>query len=181
MRRLVEGESKICSKCGEDKLLTDFYKRENRPSHMSACKSCLTKQSVAYQMSNPEKSKTKAEKWRRANPEKHKLIWTRHREQNADIMRQRCADWRSKNRETANRLSREWAAANPEKCAAFSAKRRASTLNATPVWADLKAIKVEYELAKWCSDVMGIKYHVDHIIPLQGKNVCGLHVHNNCK
>ena len=64
-------------------------------------------------------------------------------------------------------------------CAAQTAKRRAKLLNATPLWADFDAIKVEYQLANWCSEVTGIKYHVDHIIPLRGKLVCGLHVENN--
>ena len=54
-------------------------------------------------------------------------------------------------------------------------------LNATPLWADFDAIKVEYQLANWCSEVTGIKYHVDHIVPLQGKLVCGLHVPNNLR
>ena len=57
--------------------------------------------------------------------------------------------------------------------------RKASKLNATPTWANKKEILVEYALAKWCSDVTGIPYHVDHIVPLRGKTVCGLHVPSN--
>ena len=53
-----------------------------------------------------------------------------------------------------------------------SAKRRAAKLNATPKWANLQKIK---EIYNNCPQ----GYHVDHIIPLQGKNVCGLHVENN--
>jgi hypothetical protein len=52
------------------------------------------------------------------------------------------------------------------------AKRRASQLQRTVPWADLKAIK---EFYKNCPK----GYVVDHIIPLQGKNVSGLHVLNN--
>lgn len=43
---------------------------------------------------------------------------------------------------------------------------------ATPQWADLGAIK---EIYAKCP----IGYHVDHIIPLRGTNVCGLHVESN--
>ena len=55
---------------------------------------------------------------------------------------------------------------------AGSAKRRAAKLERTPAWADLKKIK---EIYKNCPEV----YHVDHIIPLQGATVSGLHVETN--
>ena len=57
---------------------------------------------------------------------------------------------------------------------AAKARYRASKLQATPKWADLEAIK---EIYKNCP----VGYHVDHIVPLQGKLVCGLHVHENLK
>lgn len=45
-------------------------------------------------------------------------------------------------------------------------------IKATPKWANLDKIKIIY-------DSCPKGYHVDHIIPLQGTNVCGLHVENN--
>ena len=57
---------------------------------------------------------------------------------------------------------------------AAAAKRRATKLQATPKWADLEAIK---EIYKNCPE----GFHVDHVIPLQGELVCGLHVHKNLK
>ena len=51
-------------------------------------------------------------------------------------------------------------------------KRRAYKLKAIPKWANLEGIK---EIYKKCKK----GYHVDHIIPLRGPNVCGLHVENN--
>jgi hypothetical protein len=62
---------------------------------------------------------------------------------------------------------------------ARDSKRRASELRATPTWANLNQIKRVYELCKKVSDKTGVEHHVDHIIPLQGKNVCGLHVEKN--
>lgn len=56
--------------------------------------------------------------------------------------------------------------------AMYTAKYKANKLMASPVWADLEKIKSIYRLRP-------ADYHVDHIIPLQGKNVCGLHVEGN--
>jgi hypothetical protein len=67
---------------------------------------------------------------------------------------------------------KEYYESNKHLYIAYSAKRRASKLKATPKWANLVAIK---EIYQTCPE----GYHVDHIIPLQGKLVCGLHCEFN--
>lgn len=67
---------------------------------------------------------------------------------------------------------------NKDKWKVIKAKRRAAKLNATPMWADKQAIDFVY----YCCSLLnkkGCDYEVDHIVPLQGNTVCGLHVHNN--
>lgn len=59
------------------------------------------------------------------------------------------------------------------------ARRRASKLQATPSWlseSQLLAIKCKYALATMFTKCSGVSYVVDHIVPLRGKTVCGLHV-----
>jgi hypothetical protein len=66
--------------------------------------------------------------------------------------------------------------------AAAAAKRRAIKLNRTPSWItsdDLWIINEAHKLAAMRTKIIGIKFHVDHIIPLQGKLVSGLHVPSN--
>jgi 5-methylcytosine-specific restriction endonuclease McrA len=61
----------------------------------------------------------------------------------------------------------------------LAARRRASKLKATPKWlskSQLEAIKCKYSLAGMFTKNSGIDYVVDHIVPLRGKTVCGLHV-----
>ena len=55
-------------------------------------------------------------------------------------------------------------------------ERRTALKYATPLWADHKAIDAVYTEARRLSAETGIKHDVDHIIPLQGKKVCGLHI-----
>ncbi|WP_164885115.1 hypothetical protein [Rubrivivax rivuli] len=62
---------------------------------------------------------------------------------------------------------------------AASARARSARLQRTPPWADLDAIRAFYEAAWDASRRTGTPHHVDHVIPLQGKNVSGLHVHTN--
>ena len=58
-------------------------------------------------------------------------------------------------------------------------KRRAAKLQRTPPWADLDAMRALYAQAQEMTAATGVVHHVDHIIPLQGKTVSGLHVPGN--
>lgn len=87
--------------------------------------------------------------------------------------------WHKKHPESGRLRTARHKKKYPHKNAANQMKRKAAKLRATPAWADLHLIELEYELAAWCTKVIGTPYHVDHIIPLQGKLVCGLHVQNN--
>lgn len=82
------------------------------------------------------------------------------------------ASYREINRAHIREWHREHFRANRSYYRAKGAKRWASELRRTPSWADLKAIT---EFYKACPP----GYHVDHICPLQGKNVSGLHVIEN--
>ena len=62
---------------------------------------------------------------------------------------------------------------------ADGAIRRSSLVNATPIWADKKEIKKIYEDCIRISQSTGIKYEVDHVIPLNGSIVTGLHIASN--
>ena len=61
----------------------------------------------------------------------------------------------------------------------LSTKRRASGLQRTPPWVDWEKINKVYAQATAKTIATGVSHHVDHVIPLQGKLVSGLHVHNN--
>ena len=74
---------------------------------------------------------------------------------------------------------REWAKANPLKVKPKDAKRRAAKLQRTPAWADLEKIAAFYVEAFRLTLETGVKHHVDHIVPLRGKLVSGLHVETN--
>jgi len=58
-------------------------------------------------------------------------------------------------------------------------RRRAREKRATPPWADLTAIRAVYRQAEEMTKATGELHVVDHIVPLAGKLVCGLHVHWN--
>jgi hypothetical protein len=61
------------------------------------------------------------------------------------------------------------------------AKWRADRIQRTPKWADLKKIRAVYNASTRVSRVTGIQHHVDHVIPLKGKLVSGLHIAENLR
>ena len=149
-------DTKICNKCGETKLLSEFHKDSHKKGGLcTLCKCCKRDNTNTWRALNPEKDKANSAEWYHKN--KH--------------------DPELKERMAFN--NRKWRKDNPHLNAAKEARRRASKLKATPTWLMPEHhahIKRTYKLAKTLEDITGDKYHVDHIIPLQGNEVCGLHV-----
>lgn len=132
------------------------------------CSQCAVEDSKAAQLKNPDISKRFYEKNKQRILEKKRTYKAKWYKKNKDRLLPKIVAY-----------SKEWRLQNPEKHAARQARRRAVKLQATPPWLNdehQKAILLEYELAKWCSDVIGVRYDVDHIVPLKGNLVCGLHV-----
>lgn len=83
------------------------------------------------------------------------------------------AKWLARNRERMRVLNREWAKRNRAKLNYKRSLRRAAEIQATPAWANTGAIAEMYRRGH----IQGMD--VDHIVPLRGKTVCGLHVEYN--
>ncbi len=153
---------KKCKTCDTEKSLDSFYKRSGTEVHLPNCKSCVAEYNTTLKVSRAAASK----KWQTNNKEQYNEYHRAYRKDNPEKIK--AIATRSRNTEYGM-------AAHSARCAAY----RASKLNATPVWLTEEQeddIKSMYLLAKKFEKLCNIKYHVDHIVPLQGENVCGLHV-----
>lgn len=77
---------------------------------------------------------------------------------------------------------RKYRANNRGKINALHRARKIAKINRTPKWInadEMWMIKEVYDLAAKRTQMTGFAWHVDHIIPLQGEIVSGLHVMNN--
>jgi len=143
-------DGKVCKKCNTKKLLSDFHKcSRNKSGVQSKCKNCASKLAKERYIENTEKVL---------------LINAR---------------WRNKHRDRHRKAQKQWEQKNPSSKYFYTAVRRARKKNATPAWADMDRIKYTYAHCHWLNKTFGHNMHVDHIVPLNGKNVCGLHVHTN--
>lgn len=107
----------------------------------------------------------------------------KYREKNKEKCNEATRKWINKNlahyKQVQARYSRLWRQANKARQNALTKKYRVSKLKRTPRWADQEKIIEFYKEAERLTITTGVAHHVDHIIPLQGNNVSGLHVETN--
>ena len=90
--------------------------------------------------------------------------------------------WASKNREKDNSYYSKWRKNNKGHVNSLNRKRQAAKLQRTPKWlTDFDTLKIQciYSIAAMLTRVNNEPWHVDHILPLQGELVSGLHVPSN--
>jgi hypothetical protein len=174
---------KTCKHCGVEKPL-DLFQKHPRAKHgrTNKCRVCATAEEVlrykknhrsireqrnSHYATNKEQLREKIYEWRKANPDSHKAA---------------AQKWASKNKERKNSYERE-RYAKSERMRIMAAERcrryQASKKQATPRWASIPAMRVLYAKSKEWSRITGQEWHVDHIVPILSKNVCGLHVPAN--
>ena len=101
---------------------------------------------------------------------------------NREYEHKRQKDYRNSNKGKEAKRGKEYRETFPEKNAAKTAKRRSAKLERIPSWsneADLKAIKKIYARCKRINKLTGVEHQVDHVIPLQGDSISGLHHSTN--
>ena len=151
------------------------------------CLDCQRAYDKWYSAKNAIKKRTRAAEWFQNNKEKsykyRKEQYKKHRDRIYGYTKKYIENNKEKALES-RRLSKRrnwnkqkfvaavWKTRNRDKICFYASKRRAMKLLAMPIWANEEAIK---EFYKNCPK----GYEVDHIIPLQGKTVCGLHIVEN--
>lgn len=151
----------------------------------------------AYREANKEKEAARIKAWKLANKDKVKLQSKEYKELNKESITAQKREYYLKNQEKlkaskiayshknrakVSKIEAEWRFKNKGRVAANIRRYQVAKLNRTPAWlSDFDKLKIKciYAIAAMLTRENKEPWHVDHIIPLQGKKVSGLHVPSN--
>jgi hypothetical protein len=141
------------------------------------CRTCANLRAAAWAENNPDRARAN---WAssHARPEA-KEVQAAYYLENREVAIARATKTNTENPERRLSYNRAWVAKNRDKRAMYNVARRAAVQVATPAWADHAQIATFYAEAQRKTVETGVRYSVDHVVPLKGKRVCGLHVQFN--
>tara|TARA_R110000751_G_scaffold269699_2_gene369423 strand:+ start:442 stop:939 length:498 start_codon:yes stop_codon:yes gene_type:complete len=128
-----------------------------------------------YREKNKEKIKARGEKYREKNKEEIKARGEKYREKNKEKLKAKEKKYYEENKKYVLTRSRKYYEEHKKAYYANNAKRKAQKIKATPKWFEQERDKVVLIYAK----AREFGFHVDHIVPLRSKKVCGLHTWAN--
>lgn len=135
-----------------------------------------------WKIANKEHIKAQSKAYNEANKEKIAAQKREYYLKNKERIDARNSEYNRKNKDVLLKKRAEWAAKTPGRLAAYIRKYQSSKIQRTPKWlSDFDKLKIEciYSVAAMLTRHNGESWHVDHVIPLQGKLVSGLHVPSN--
>lgn len=166
---------KTCTKCGETKPTTEYFKDASKRDGLhSSCKSCFKKSSSkevksAWYAANVEKRKADYAIWYAANRSKRKESSAAYYASNRDKVNATTAKWRAANPNRFKETYAAWSAANPEKRRVNEHNRRARKReNGGRLSSGItqRLLKLQRGKCACCAKPLGDDYHLDHIMPL---------------
>ena len=173
--------TKTCNRCRQVKPLTDFNMNKSaKDGHQWQCRECFKELNRSYVLANAEQIKARKREHYKANAkhvrEQQREYKQRTREQRRERDREYLRMWSAKHPGRMTAYAYAWQKRNP----GWWNKRRMKGQQ-TPKWANDFFISEIYSLAKLRTEVTGIQWEVDHIVPLASPIVCGLHVEHNLR
>ena len=144
----------------------------------NACAICALERVKAYQKRNKQVIKQRTKTYYHANQELRQARTKQWVETNKDDVSAQKRSYAQRDAEQITTRYKKYYEENYPRMLAKRNKQHADRLLRTPKWLtkdDLWIIEQAYELAATRTQMFGFVWHVDHKIPLRGKNVSGLH------
>lgn len=170
---------RLCKACGAEKPIKEFWGGATKRGCCRVCANAKQREKYAAKVGGLKTPRQKpseeqklemqrlySKRWRERNPEKSRQVAKEYARRAPDVTRARAARRLEKKR---------------DEIYAYNSAKRSKLKVATPSWSEKFFILEAYRLARLRTTVTGIKWSVDHIVPLQSSIVCGLHCHTNIR